>query len=338
MNRHLPAHVVSHGTGQVITNVVVPVLPAELADKAADLRRASKALNTQRAYTSDWVGWLAWCQLREVCPMPAHADSVAAYLADKAGGLKVSTLSRHLATISKAHQVAGVPNPCRETLVKDTLAGLRKTYGVKQTEAPGLLADNLRATLANLSGDLSGKRDRALLLIGWSAGLRRSEIAALTWGDIAGDPDGLIITLAKSKTDQDGKGRIVGIAKEDTPDRCPVAALNAWREAITKVDPKAIDPGAPIFIQVTKWGGVKTGHLTGQAIAKVIERRTAQAGLLVRYQGHSLRKGLVQTAFLAGVSDSQVMKTTGHKSVTMLVRYQGGAGVVSRAASKGLLA
>jgi len=338
MTRHLPTHVLPLNPDHVLDRVPAPVLPSELADKVADLRKASKAENTQKAYLSDWHRWQTWCNAQGYDSMPAHPDTVSAYLADQATTCKVATLARHLATISKAHQVAGMPNPCRETSVRDTMSGLRKTYGVKQTEAPGLLADSLRTTLDNLSGDLAGLRDRALLLIGWTAGLRRSEIAGLTWGDMGADPDGLIITLTKSKTDQEGKGRVVGIAKEDTQGRCPVGALSAWREAVAQRNPEAVAVDMPVFVQVTKWGDIKAGHLTGQAIAKVIERRTAQAGLPVRYQGHSLRKGLVQTAFLAGVSDSQVMKTTGHQSVTMLVRYQGGAGVVSRSASKGLLA
>jgi site-specific recombinase XerD len=338
MTTHLPTQVTTHDTTHVVTRVLPPVLSSELADKVADLRKASKAVNTQRAYQSDWQRWQNWCNAQGFDSMPAHPDTVSAYLADQAGTVKVATLARHLATISKAHQVAGMPSPCRETSVRDTMSGLRKTYGTKQAEAPGLLADSLATTLDTLSGDLSGLRDRALLLIGWCAGLRRSEIAGLTWGDMGADPDGLIITLAKSKTDQEGQGRIVGIANNENPGRCPVLALSAWREAVELVNPEAVAEDMPVFVTISKWGKMGITNLTGQAVAKVIERRTAQAGLPVRYQGHSLRKGLVQTAYLAGVSDSQVMKTTGHQSVTMLVRYQGKAGVVSRSASKGLLA
>jgi integrase len=319
----VPAHVPSH--------VTTPVLPADLTQRVHDLRAASRAENTRRAYLSDWAGWLDWCQLRGVCPMPAHADTVAAYLADRADSLKVSTLSRHLATISKAHQIAGVPNPCRETTVKDTLAGLRRTYGMATDEAQSLMADQLAATVRALDTSPAATRDRAVLLLGWSAGLRRSEIVGLTWADITPDPDGLVITLRKSKTDQTGAGRQVGIPRQDSPDLCPVVALELWRQVS---DP---DPSAPLFVTITKHAKMGTKHMTGHAVALIIKKRTQQAGLVGQFRGHSLRKGLVQTASLAGVSDSAIMATTGHQSVTMLRRYQGTAGLVSRAASKGLL-
>lgn len=328
MPSHLPAHVPT----PVPTHVTTPVLPDDLTARVHDLRAASRAENTRRAYMSDWAGWLDWCQLRGVCPMPAHADSVAAYLADKAGSLKVSTLSRHLATISKAHQIAGVPNPCRETTVKDTLAGLRRTYGVATDEAQGLMPDQLAATVRSLGNSPAATRDRAVLLLGWSAGLRRSEIAGLTWADIAPDPDGLVITLRRSKTDQTGEGRQAGIPRQDAADLCPVVALELWRLISNP------DPVAPVFVTITKHGKMGTKTMTGHAVALIIQRRTQQAGLAGQFRGHSLRKGLVQAASLAGVPDSAIMATTGHQSVNMLRRYQGTAGLVSRAASKGLLA
>jgi integrase len=334
MTRHLPTHVPAHVGG----HVPAPVLPDVLADKVRDLQEASKADNTRRAYLSDWRSWSAWCEANGHTPLPAHPDTVSAYLADKAGTVKVSTLRRHLATVSKAHQVAGLANPCRETSVRDTVSGLRRTYGTAHDEAPGLLADQLGQTVDTLGDTLSGVRDRALLLVGWCAGLRRSEVAGLTWGDITPDPDGLLITLRRSKTDQEGAGRLVGVSRQENPARCPVVALSAWRDAVSKVNPQACEAGEPVFTQVTKWGKLGGAHLTGQAVAVIIQRRTKEAGLVTHYRGHSLRKGLVQSAHLAGVSDSAVMATTGHQSVNMLRRYQGQAGLVTRSASKGLLA
>ena len=264
--------------------------------------------------------------------MPAHPDTVSAYLADKAGRVKVSTLARHLSTVSKAHQVAGLPNPCRETSVKDTLSGLRRTYGVAPDEAQGLMADQLGQTVECLGADPASVRDRAVLLVGWSAGLRRSELVGLTWADITPDPDGVVLNLKRSKTDQTGEGRQVGVPRQGNPARCPVIALEQWR-AISNPD-----PDAPVFVTITRWGKMGTKPLTGQAVALIIKKRTQQAGLSGQFRGHSLRKGLVQTASLAGVSDSAIMATTGHQSVTMLRRYQGTAGLVSRSASRGLLA
>jgi integrase len=168
--------------------------------------------------------------------------------------------------------------------------------------------------------------------VGWCAGLRRSEIAGLTWADITPDPDGLVLTLRRSKTDQDGAGRLVGVARNGNPDRCPVITLDKWRALSNPTDLTS-----PVFVTITKHGKMGTKPITGHAVALIIQKRTTQAGLLVHFRGHSLRKGLVQQAHLAGVSDSAVMATTGHKSVGMLRRYQGQAGLVSRSASKGLL-
>jgi integrase len=323
-----PAHVPTHTT--------TPVLPSVLADRVNELRQASKAENTRRAYLSDWRAWQTWCQAHDLVPMPAHPATVCAYLADQAERVKVSTLRRHLATVSKAHELAGVSSPCRDTSVKDTLAGLRREKGTARSEAPGLLKGDLLTTLDTLGNDLPGVRDRALLLVGWCAGLRRSEIAGLTWGDLTPDPAGLVLTLRRSKTDQAGEGRQVGLAREQVG-ACPVWALERWRDALAHEPGELVAPGAPVFPRVDRWGHLG-GAMSGQAVGGVIERRTHQAGLPIRYRGHSLRKGLVQQAKLAGVSDSAVMATTGHKTVTMLRRYQGQAGLVSKTASKGLLA
>jgi integrase len=327
----------SHVPALVPRSWVEPVLPLPLAERVEELRAASKSDNTRRAYLSDWRRWEQWCATHKLVPIPAHPSTVAAYLADQASTVKVSTLTRHLATIAKAHQVAGVANPCRETMVRDTLAGLRRERGSSRDEAPGLLAEHLRTTLEAIDTGRAGARDRALLLLGWCGALRRSELGALTWGDIAPDPDGLLLTLRRSKTDQEGAGRLVGVARESSPGVCPVAALEGWRRELERAGVELVAPGSPVFPRLSRWGAVLPGAMSGQAVAQVIQRRTQAAGLPTRYRGHSLRKGLVQAAKLGGVSDSSVMATTGHRSVVMLRQYQGQAGLVSGAASKGLL-
>lgn len=332
----------THHTALVPTpvggRVPAPVLPTVLADKVAALRDASKAPATRRAYLSDWRAWETWCHENGANPLPAHPDTVSAYLADRAGVLKVSTLARHLATVSKAHQVAGLPNPCREVSVRDTLAGLRRTHGTPPNQAPGLLPSDLAATVDTLTSDLAGLRDRALLLVGWSGALRRSEIASITWGDLVADPEGLVMTLRRSKTDQAGEGSRVGIPRQGNPGLCPVVALERWRDAVAHERGTAVAPDAPVFVSITRWGHLGTQALTGQSVAAIIQRRTREAGLPVAYRGHSLRAGLVQAAHLAGVSDTAVMATTRHKGVGMVRRYQGNAGLVSRSAARGLLA
>lgn len=311
-------------------------LPSAAADAVQALRAASKSPNTLRAYQSDWGRFSEWCSSHGRSSLPADPETVAWYLADQVGQVKVPTLSRHLATISKAHQVAGLQSPTRDTLVRDTLAGLRKVHGQPPREAAGLLAADMRATLDTLGGDLSSVRDRALLLVGWCGALRRSELATLTWGDIQQDPEGVRLVLRHSKTDELGQGQVVGVARETDLGVCPVRALESWREVLAHESSEVVQADRPVFLAVSRWGRLG-GQLTGQAVALIIERRTAQAGLPVRYQGHSLRKGLVQQALLAGVSDSQVMQTTRHQGVSMLRKYQGQVALVSKSAGRGLL-
>ncbi len=318
----------------------IRVQRSALADTVQRLQHASKSPATRRAYAGDSLAFDTWCRSLGYSAMPATPDTVAQYLADNAPRLTVATLRRHLATISKAHQVAGLPNPCKTSQVADTVAGIRAKHGKPQDTAPGLLADGMRATLDSLPTDLAGVRDRALLLVGWCAGLRRSELAALTWGDIETDPAdsrGRLLLLRRSKTDQAGAGERVPIATDSDLSRCPVTALETWRTALRGAGgADTVAPGAPILRQVNRHGQLG-GSMSGQAVAFVIARRTEQAGLPVRYRGHSLRKGLVQQAGLAGVSDSAVMATTRHRSVTMLRAYQEQVGLVTKCASRGLL-
>lgn len=332
MTRHLPTlspHPVTPAVG-------APVLPPELSGAVSELQLASVAAATRRAYQSDWRRWSAWCAQHELCALPAHPETVAAYLADHAGQLTVATLRRHLATVSKAHSVAGVPSPCSTATVQDTLRGLQRTWGTAQNEAPGLLPGDMVQVLEQLPGGVAGDRDRALLLVGWCGALRRSELAQLRWGDVAQVAGGLHLTLRHSKTDQLGAGRLVPLARE-TPGRpCPVHALDWWRQTLARTAVGATADTAPVFPQLDRWGHVK-GAMSGAAVAAVIQRRCHEAGLVTRYRGHSLRKGAVQATYAAGVADSRVMATTGHRTVTMLRRYQGQVGLVERCATKGLL-
>jgi site-specific recombinase XerD len=312
-------------------------LPVALADQVSDLQRASKAANTLRAYGSDLRLFADWCARHGRGHLPATPETVAAYVADHAGLWKVSTLARRVAAISTAHRLAGLVNPCATATVSATLSGLRRANRKPRRQAAGLLRDDMRALLDHLAGDttLAGWRDRALLLVGWCAGLRRSELGALTWGQVEQDPGGLRLLVIGNKTDKTGEGRTIGLAYDD-PGVCPVRALLDYRAQLSRVDRGLVADSAPVFPRLNRWGQVQ-GRMSGQAVAAMLQRRALAAGLVRHYTGHSLRVGLVQEGKLQGVEDSAVMATTGHKQVTMLRTYQGDAGVVSRAAHRGLL-
>lgn len=312
-------------------------LPAQLADQVRDLQVSSKAANTLRAYSSDLASFTSWCDEQGRGSLPASPETVAAYVAAHVGVWKVSTLVRRVAAISEAHKLAQVSNPCQHPVVTETLSGLRRRNTKHRQQAAGLLAADLKRVLAAMhGGGLAEYRDRALLLVGWCAALRRSELAGLTWGKVERDPDGVKLHLVGSKTDKAGEGQTVGLGY-DEPSACPVRALLEYREQLARVDRGLVADHAPVFVQLSRWG-VPKGGLSGQGVAAVLQRRAAAAGLVGHYSGHSLRVGLIQEAKLQGVEDSTVMATTRHKGVAMLRQYQGSAGLVSRAAHRGLLA
>jgi integrase len=282
---------------------------ADLPDGVATYIRDSLAENTRRAYLSDLGEFERWGG-----SIPATADSLAAYLADRADKLSVATLVRHLASISKAHAARGFENPARSELVRATLRGIRRTKGCAQREAKPLLRDDLLLVLDAMGNGLKDIRDRALLLIGFAGALRRSELVGLDVGDVEHVRQGIVLTLRHSKTDQDGAGRKIGIPFGRTR-WCPVAALDGWLTA------SAINAGA-IFRPVDRHGRIQGARLSGEAVSLVVRERIAAAGLeAARYSGHSLRAGLATSAAQAGVPTWRIKTQTRHASDAMLTRY-----------------
>jgi integrase len=333
-------------------------LQPHLADQVAAAVGASKKQNTLRAYRSDLAAFSSWCAGNGLQAMPATADTVAAYLADQvARGLKVTTVRRHLATISKAHTLAGYSyerNPAGSELVKATMAGLRNTHGAAPDQAPPMTPELLRTVVQAIStvvpashgqperADLVGLRDRALLLVGWSAALRRSELAQLRWGQVSWETGGAVLQLEGSKTDKGSTGQKAPVAAEPGSDLCPVAALQAWRDACRKRGywkrdtwQDGADSDRPMFPAINRHGHLGEA-MTPHSVGLIISQRAAAVGL-EGYTGHSLRRGLIQAAHLAGKGDSVIMQTSRHRSVNMVRTYQADAGLLENAASKGLL-
>ena len=313
------------------------VIPADIAASVREAISASKRPNTLLAYQSDLARFTEWCSSHGWQALPAQPEMVAAYLVDLRQSLKLSTLRRHMATISKAHQIAGLPNPCKSPLVTDVVKGLQNLRPEPADRAAAMTPDYLRQVLGGItSGDLASLRDRAVLLTGWCAALRRSELAGLLWGNVQYLPDGLVLTVLGRKTDKAGEGQEAPLAAEPkAPKVCPVKALQIWKQALSAISPELVKPDQPVFRQVTRHGGLGDG-LTGHAINQIIRRRGEAVGLS-GFTGHSLRRGLVQSAHAAGAGDTAIMQTTRHKSVNQLRTYQGSAGLLVRAVSRGLL-
>jgi len=280
-----------------------------LLERVADYVRDSVAENTRRAYASDLAHFEAWGGR-----IPASAEMIAAYLAAHAETLSVATLGRRIASLSKAHEAMGEQNPTRSALVKATLQGIRRNRGTAQREAKPLLRDELFLALDAMGDTLKDSRDRALLLIGFAGGFRRSELVGIDRSDIEPVRQGMIVHLRRSKTDQTGAGRKVGIPNGRTR-HCPVAALESW---LTRSD---IGDG-PVFRPIDRHGRMSGDRLSGEAVSLVVKERLAAAGIdPAGYSGHSLRAGLATSAAQAGVSSWKIRQQTGHASDAMLARY-----------------
>jgi integrase len=269
----------------------------------------SLAPNTRRAHLSDLAEFERWGG-----SIPASVETVAAYLAARAHALAVASLVRHVASISKAHEARGLLNPTRSELVRATLRGIKRTRGCAQRQAKALLRDDLLLVLDAMGDGPKDVRDQALLLIGFAGALRRSELVALDVGDIEHVRQGMVVTLRRSKTDQDGQGRKIGIPF-GRRHWCPVVAFDAWLAV------SGVAAGA-IFRPVDRRGHVLETRLSGEAVSMVVRKRVGDAGLEpMGYSGHSLRAGLATSAAQAGVPAWRIKAQTRHASDAMLAHY-----------------
>jgi integrase len=276
------------------------------ADRALRFMHAAKAPATLRAYRADWCDFESWCRTHGLTCLPAAPETVALYLAERADVLKPATLTRRLAAIAKAHSAAGHDSPAslRHATVSEVLKGIRRTKGTAQTRKAPLLVNQLRAAVAGCRQDLLGLRDRALLLVGFAGAFRRSELVALDVADVAFTDDGLVVTIRRSKTDQEAEGRKIGIPFGSRAVTCPVRVLRAWLDAAGIL-------GGSVFRSVDRHGRLGTEQLAA-----------GLAGLDPEaFAGHSLRSGLATSAAAAGASERSIMDQTGHRSVQMVRRY-----------------
>ncbi len=287
----------------------------ELADKAREYMSQSKAANTKRAYLQDWQNFTGWCDARGLAPLPALPQTVALYVTALAEHCKPSTVARRVVAISQVHQSAGYDTPTTSLLVRSTMAGIRRAKPTAQQGKAPAVTSVIQAMVATLDDSLAGKRDRALLLLGFAGAFRRSELVALDVADVERTEEGLIVLLRRSKTDQEGEGRLVGIPYGVSPNTCPVRALEAWLAAAN------ITSGA-LFRPMRKGSRVQEERLSDKSVALIVKRCVTAAGLDAKlFSGHSLRAGLATSAAAAGVGEHDIMLQTGHKSVQMVRRY-----------------
>ena len=280
-----------------------------LSERVLTYVRKSISDSTRRAYVSDLRQFEAWGGV-----VPCMPELIASYLADRAGHLSIATLCRRLAAISTAHEAKGLPNPIPTPLVRAALRGIRRVHGVPQHQAAPLLVEDLLRLMPLLGDSTKDVRDRALLLMGFAGGFRRSELVALRVDEVETVRQGLKVQISRAKTDQMGIGRQIGIPFARGR-FCPVKSLETWLSKLPIAD-------GLIFRALDRHGHIVADQLSTEAVSQIVKDRAAQIGLdPAGYSGHSLRAGLCTSAAAAGISTLAIRQQTGHRSDQMVARY-----------------
>jgi site-specific recombinase XerC len=227
----------------------LPITLRAALESAADLATNEKASSTRAAYASDFRIFEKWCAEQGLAALPADPAAVAGFIADQAAsGIKSSTLGRRIAAIKYLHKTAGVASPTDDERVKAVVRGARRTLGVAPRKLAAATSEKVIGMSTLSRSGIAGKRDKAILLLGFALAARRSELVALDVADIEECPEGLRIRIRKSKTDQEGAGAVIAVCRGSIA--CPVAALLEWMAAANITE-------GPVFRSVRKW---RQGH------------------------------------------------------------------------------
>jgi integrase len=315
-----------------------PPLPAhleKLAGRARDYVEAASSSNTRRAYASDWKHFASWCRQQGVEMLPPDPQVVGLYITAQASGKatgdrkpsSVSTIERRLSALTWNYAHPGQPLDKKDRHIATVMAGIRNTHAAPPRQKEAILPEDLIAMLETLGrGSLRGLRDRAMLLLGFAGGLRRSEIVGLDVGrDQTEDGRGWIEVLDKGMlvTLRGKTGwREVEIGRGSSDATCPVVALETWLKF-------ARIAHGPLFRRVTGQGKkVGADRLNDQEVARLVKRSALAAGVrgdlsegerAQKFAGHSLRAGLASSA---EVDERYVQKQLGHASAEMTRKYQ----------------
>lgn len=291
------------------SETVMQYLASEQCD--ASVRQyidAALADNTLRAYRADLKHFMAWGGT-----IPASPEQVAKYVAQHATSLAYTTLSRRLVAIARAHAAKGLASPTNSDVVRATLKGVRRSRCCTVRQVAPLQKLHVLQMVRGLQG-LRGLRDTALLLIGFSSAMRRSELVSLDVEDVQFSEQGAVIHLRRCKTDQEGQGRDIAIPRIRGR-YCPIRTLQTW------IDAAGICNGA-LFRQVNRYDQLLPHRLQAQSVALIVKQRAAAAGFDAQlFSGHSLRAGFVTNAANAGATSASIRAQTGHKSDAMVQRY-----------------
>ena len=263
----------------------------------------SKANNTLRAYQSDFRDFSAFCIKNGFSPLPTQPKIIALYVTHLSKSSKFSTLKRRIASISVLHKLKGHYLDTKHPIIMENLHGIKRTLGIRQKTKKPILINDLKLIIKAINKEKI--RDKALILIGFSGGFRRSELVNIYINDIEFVTEGVKILIKRSKTDQSGEGSVKAIPYFDNQEFCPVVALKNY-----------------VNKNFSNTNEGKIFNISDKSVALIIKRYAKKAGLdSSKYAGHSLRSGFATTAAEFGAEERNIMAMTGHKTTQMVRRY-----------------
>jgi len=312
----------------------------ESLGRLEDFAAQAQAENTIRAYAADLEDFRHWCKKMDREWLPAEPETIGLYLGARAEELSLATLERRLAAIASLHKEEGYESPASvaEGPLRTIWKGIVREKTRRQDGAPPLLVEDLKAIIGHLprysteedgpTGELTltALRDRALLLVGWTGALRRSELVALTTADIQFiEGEGVNLHVRRSKADQEGEGTVKGLPYGQNKETCPVTALRQWLQAAERAVEGTFE--GDIFRRFYRGESIGDSAMTAQYVSTVLKRHAEAAGLdPERYSAHSLRAGFITQAIRAGKSERRVKEHSGHQSWDAFNRYVEEAG------------
>ena len=280
----------------------------------------SKAVNTVRAYKSDFNDFGLFCVQNGFKSLPSEPKIVSLYLTYlSTKDAKMSTLKRRLVSIGVIHRLKGHYLDTKHPSIIENIMGIKRRKGSIQKGKKPLLINHLKLLINVIdeqkNEDIKKLRDRSIILVGFSGGFRRNEIVSLDYDDLDFVEEGLKIQIRRSKTDQFGEGSVKALPYFDSSKYCPVISLKNWIE-ISKIE------SGPLFRRFVKGSKLSKNRLTDQTVALLIKEYLNLAGINSKnYSGHSLRSGFATSAAESGAEERSIMAMTGHKSTEMVRRY-----------------
>ena len=287
-----------------MSNIVTNVKNLEL-ETIKNLKN-SKAHNTLRAYQADFNDFTNFCNTNGFSSLPTDPKIVALYLTHLSSFSKFSTLKRRLASIKVIHKLKGHYIDTKHPVISENLMGIKRKLGVKQLSKKPILISDLKLIVQAIIDDKNEYKkiqNKALILIGFAGGFRRSELVSIEREDIDFVDEGVKINIRKSKTDQTGIGMTKAIPYFDNKIFCPVISLKEW-------------------INYANISNGKIFNISDKSVALIIKKYALIAGLdNTKYAGHSLRSGFATSTAETGADERSIMAMTGHKTTQMVRRY-----------------